>query len=80
MDFVLHHDGANWCLHNEQFSLSAPSMALLDADLRRMLQDRGLLRSGERKRVRMMFDNSTLPQVIRQYAQHYFNRVLEIEG
>jgi len=27
----------------------------------------------------MYFDNSTIPQWIRQYAQHYFNRIVEIE-
>lgn len=80
MDFVLHHDGANWCLKNEQLSLEASSIDLLDVDLRQTMRDRGLIRSGEKKKVRMLFDNSTLPPVIRQYAQHYFNRVLEITG
>lgn len=80
MDFVIHHDGTDWCLRNEQIRLSAPDLSLLDERLRLVMRERGLIRTGETKKVRMMFDNATLPPVIRQYAQHYFNRVLEIEG
>ncbi len=80
MDFIIHHDGVNWCLRNEQVSISAPDLTLLDKRLRLKMVERGLIRAGETKKVRMLFDNATLPPVIRQYAQHYFNRVLEIVG
>ena len=79
-EFIIHHDGANWCLRNEHLVLSAPDLGQLDDRLRRMMREKGLISPGEKKSVRMMFDNATIPPVIRQYAQHYFNRVLEIEG
>ena len=80
MDFVIYHDGKNWCLTNDRLTLSGPTIASLDAELIRIMREDGTVKTGERKKVRMLFDNSTLPPVIRQYAQHYFNRVLEIEG
>jgi len=80
MDFVIYHDGTNWCLTNDRLTLSSPTIKSLDAELIRILRQKGIVKVGEKKKVRMMFDNSTLPPVIRQYAQHYFNRVLEVEG
>jgi len=80
MDFVIYHDGKNWCLANDLLSVSASAIDALDAELTRVMRQQGLIKTGERKKVRMLFDNSTLPPVIRQYAQHYFNRVVEIEG
>lgn len=35
---------------------------------------------GEKVEVFMAFDNSTIPQWIRQYAQHYFNRILVVDS
>lgn len=80
MEFVIYHDGKNWCLSNAQLTIASPTMAALDDELIRLMRQKGMVKSGERRKVRMMFDNSTLPPVIRQYAQHYFNRVLEVEG
>lgn len=80
MEFVIYHDGQNWCLTNDRLRLSAPTIAALDAELIRVMRRDGAVKKGERKKVRMLFDNSTLPPVIRQYAQHYFNRVLEVTG
>lgn len=80
MDFVIYHDGRNWCLANDQLRVFAPAIDALDAELTRVMRQQGHIKAGERKKVRMLYDYSTLPPVIRQYAQHYFNRVVEIEG
>ena len=80
MECIIHHDGVNWCLTHERLTLSSPTLTALDASLARAMRENSMIEEGERKKIFMRFDNSTLPQVIRQYAQHYFNRVVEIKG
>ena len=80
MDFVLTHDGKKWQAKNASLSLSSSSLRSLDEKLGKMMREKGMIKKGEKTRVFMGFDNSTIPQWIRQYAQHYFNRVVEIEG
>jgi hypothetical protein len=80
MECVITHDGKNWILENAILTLSAPTLEELDARMRDLLRRKGILKKGERAEVLMTFDNSTIPSWIRQYAQHYFNRVVEVEG
>lgn len=61
-------------------SVFAPSLEELDQGVERLLKEKGMLKEGERAEVFMAFDNATIPQWIRQYAQHYFNRVVEVKG
>ncbi|HEB75825.1 MAG TPA: hypothetical protein ENJ04_05700 [Nitrospirae bacterium] len=80
MELLIWHDGSNWVVKNERLTLSAPTLEELDVEVERFLRGSGMLREGETAEVFMTFDNSTIPQWIRQYAQHYFNRVLEVRG
>lgn len=80
MEFVIYHDGKDWCLKNEHFFFSSPTIEELDLQVSTAMKNSGLIKKGERKKIFMAFDNSTIPQVIRQYANHYFNRIIEIEG
>ena len=80
IECVISHDGKNWQLSNETLSLSAPSLAELDAQVRTELIQNGVLKNGEQADVFMAFDNSTIPGWIRPFAGHYFNRIIEIEG
>jgi hypothetical protein len=74
------HTGQNWLVQNESISISAPTLDELDHQIKLLLKEKELIKAGEKTRVFMVYDNSTIPQWIRQYAQHYFNRILEIEG
>jgi hypothetical protein len=80
MEFTIRHDGREWILENEEAVLSSPTMDGLDQKVREYVQGNGLLRAGEKLEVKMYFQNSTIPQWIRQYSQHYFNRILVVEG
>jgi hypothetical protein len=80
IELSIRHTGQDWLVENEFLSLAAPTLDELDDRLKRLLKKNSLLKTGEKVRVFMVYDNSTIPQWIRQYAQHYFNRVLEIEG
>ena len=77
---VITHDGKKWILNNKLFSVSAPTLEELDDKVRTLLKDRGIVAPGEKAEVLMLFDNSTIPSWIRPYAQHYFNRIVEVEG
>lgn len=80
MDFTIYHNGKDWCLKNEHFFFSSPTIDDLDQQLSAQLRKSGLIKKGDRRKIFMAYDNSTIPPVIRQYANHYFNRIIEIEG
>ena len=80
MDFVIYHNGKDWCLKNEHFFFSSPTIDGLDQELSIAMRNSGLIKKGECQKIFMAFDNSTIPRVIRQYANHYFNRIIEFEG
>jgi hypothetical protein len=79
-NYIIKHDGKCWVIENEHSTISAPTLEELDSKLRDYMKENGLLKKGEKAEVFMAFDNSTIPQWIRQYAQHYFNRIVAIEG
>lgn len=80
IDMVIRHDGRNWVVEKGDLRLASPTLDGIDAEVREFVKREGLVKNGQKTEVRMLFDNSTIPQWIRQYAQHYFNRVLVVEG
>ena len=79
IELTIRHTGQNWVANNEDLNVSAPTLEKLDHQLKILLKKRKIHRDGTKTRVYMFYDNSTIPQWIRQYAQHYFNRIIEIE-
>ena len=80
VELTLTHDGRRWVARNELLAAAAPTLEELDSEVGRLLKRNGLLKAGKTLRISMAFDNSTIPQWIRQYSQHYFNRVVDISG
>lgn len=80
MEFIIHHNGRDWCLKNEQFSFCSPTLEDLDQTVAAALRNAGIIQKGETRKIVMAYDNSTIPPVIRQYANHYFNRMVEVKG
>lgn len=80
IELTLHHDGGHWVARGDRIRAAAPTLDRLDAEVRRLLVEGGRLEPGEEVQVRMAFDNATIPEWIRQYAQHYFNRIVAISG
>ena len=78
LEFRLFHDGDVWVAERGTLRASGETLEALDRALETRLQTlEGLAGSGK-QRVRMTFDNKTIPQWIRQYSNHYFNRVVII--
>jgi hypothetical protein len=78
--YTIKYLGECWVIENEHSTISAPTLEELDSRLGDYMRENGLLKKGEKAEVFMAFDNSTIPQWIRQYSQHYFNRIVAIEG
>ncbi|AEH44296.1 hypothetical protein Thein_0414 [Thermodesulfatator indicus DSM 15286] len=73
------HDGKNWVVEAEGFKVEAPELDELDRKVARTIKNNPDLASKNIKRVNMYFDMMTIPQWMRQYMQHYFSRIIEIE-
>ena len=80
IELIVRHDGRNWIAKNNVLFAEAPTLEKLDNELKKLLKQRGYLKNGKELDLFMAFDNSTIPVWIRQYAQHYFNRIVRVEG
>ena len=80
LECVIRHDGSNWVVENDHLRIAAPTLEELDQRMAERLRADGAVPPGGRLQVFMAFDNGTIPQWIRQYAQHYFNRIVTVTG
>jgi len=78
LDFRLTHDGRLWKAEHQELEAQGATLQALDLSLAKALRERGQRGKGESVQVRMTFDSSTIPQWIRQYASHYFNRIVTL--
>lgn len=78
MELILTHDGHEWRADGGGWRLHATTLAGLDQQLARRLEECGEFRQWERIRVAMRFDMDGLPRWLHQYSHHYFNRVVTL--
>lgn len=76
IEMILNHDGTNWKVSTGDFRVTAPSLDELDRKLEKKLAPR-LLRE-KRLNVLMTSNNDMIPEWMRPYMNHYFNRILEL--
>ncbi len=79
IELRLIHDGRHWVADNESITAQATTLAGLDQEVARLLRLSGSHRGVPKVDVRMTFDRSVIPQWIRQYSGHYFNRIVELD-
>lgn len=72
---ILGHDGQNWTVTGETIKLTATSLDELDRKLESALRPYW---EQEAIEVFMVSDNGMIPEWIRPYMNHYFNRILEL--
>jgi hypothetical protein len=77
---ILTHDGKHWTAKNDALCARAVTLEALDSEVKRLLKEQGYLQHGNKVDVFMACDESTIPQWMRQYGDHYFNRIVSIEG
>jgi len=78
IDMIIVHDGEKWIARNDDLEAAGRTLPELDADLARALR-RTSGYQGRTLTVFMGFDFATFPTWIRQYAPHYFNRLVRVE-
>lgn len=78
IDMIIIHDGDKWVARNDALQAVGRTLPELDADLARNLRRAGGYQ-GRTLNVFMGFDFATFPTWIRQYAPHYFNRLVRVQ-
>ena len=80
LEVVLTHDGRKWAGRNDALGIlvRGETLGALDTALMAALAARPDY-AGRKVCVAMRFDNATIPTWIRQYASHYFNRLVELD-
>lgn len=77
MHLLLRHEGTVWVAEGEGLRVCGASLDELDRALVKQLRAQGCDVSRE---VRMRYAPDALPEWIRPYASHYFDRVIRIDG
>jgi hypothetical protein len=78
LDFRIIHDGKHWIAERDGCAARGRTLAELDSALAEVVGRHFDLEGQTEVDVRMTFDNVTIPEWIRQYANHYFNRVVTL--
>lgn len=76
IEMVLDHDGFQWTVSNDNINVTAASLHELDRKLEQTLASR--LSTGKKINVLMTTNNEMIPEWMRPYMNHYFNRILEL--
>jgi hypothetical protein len=79
LDFRIVHDGSFWVAENESFAARGRTLEELDRELLSAIRKNRRIEDHEQIRIRMTFDGSSLPEWIRQYSSHYFNRIVTLK-
>lgn len=77
VELVLEHDGRDWLIHGHGVTARGSTLAALDRALASSLGAGNDL-PAEPLTVHMRFNQQCLPDWIRQYMPHYFNRTVRI--
>ena len=80
MELLISHNGKYWIATHDDGQFIGQRLADIDTQVRRFVRETRVVRKGQKLRVKMFFDTRAIPQWMRQYSQHYFNRILEVEG
>ncbi|NOX20235.1 MAG: hypothetical protein GXO99_03090 [Nitrospirae bacterium] len=73
----IRHDGKDWIVKHDAFEVRGKTLDEIDEKVKQVVREKGLMRGGKAQ-VYMAYDNNAIPQWIRQYSSHYFDRVVEL--
>ena len=74
IELRLTHDGTMWIAEHETFTAQGRNLEELDREIEHVLRLASDYGVQEPIPVTMTFDNKIIPEWIRQYSGHYFNR------
>jgi hypothetical protein len=79
IEVSLVHDGRFWVAWNDSWVARGKTLEELDRAVAEIVRETGSSELGRQVAVRMTFDRSVIPEWIRQYSQHYFNRLVTLD-
>jgi len=79
IELKLSFSGNDWSAENNEIKVSASSLPELDKKIGNILRISNLYEKDKLVQVYMFFDQETIPEWIRQYSNHYMNRMLEVK-
>jgi hypothetical protein len=71
--------GNQWIAGNGSITAAGGTLVELDQNIKRALAESGQFTKGSTVTIYMKFDFSSIPDWIRQYSPHYFNRMIKVE-
>ncbi len=74
MELSLEHNGKKWIAKNQQINIEAEELTDLDIQVKEAVIRQNLYPKESKVTVFMNFNQAVIPEWIRQYANHYFNR------
>ena len=76
--YNLHSKGNLWLAERDGKRITASSMEELDSLISIDIRQEFIDHKGQDLNIRMYFDQSEIPEWMRQYANHYFNRHIRL--
>ncbi|MBM9615104.1 DUF5395 family protein [Desulfobulbus rhabdoformis] len=76
VEMMLDHDGQNWIVTGDGVRLAAQELDDLDRELEKALKPQ--IEKDGRINVFMSSNNEMIPEWMRPFMNHYFNRCLEL--
>ncbi len=74
VELTLGYEENYWIAKNNQIHLTASELSNLDTAVKKEIKQLQLFPEGSRVEVYMNFNQAYIPEWMRQYANHYFNR------
>lgn len=78
-DIILSFQGVRWIASYNGYSFYSETLEELDTKLEDHIKARHEPAKGDIFTLSYLFDNSSIPEWIRQYSNHYFNRKVEFK-
>jgi hypothetical protein len=79
VELSLVHDGRFWIATGESWNARGETLEELDRAVGKIAREREKPDGDRCLEVRMTFDNTVIPEWIRQYSNHYFNRLITVD-
>jgi hypothetical protein len=76
IEMILDHDGRNWRVYDASVTVTAAELDELDRKLERAMAPR--LAREKKLTIFMTTNNEMIPEWMRPFMCHYFNRLLEL--
>ena len=79
IELSLIHDGRHWVARADSWTARGETLEELDRTVAAIVRRTEKPTEGRQLKVRMNFDSSVIPQWMRQYSSHYFNRLVTVD-